>query len=59
MKDTQFIVKVNRGGTRAAEYVKRIDRTPIQTTTKHLSWEDSPPKTLSNPSEILGAVRNW
>ena len=33
MKDKQFVVKVNRGGTRAAEYVRRIDRTPIQTTT--------------------------
>ncbi len=33
MKNTKFVVKVNRGGTRAAEYVQRIDRTPIQTTT--------------------------
>ena len=33
MKNTKFVVKVNRGGTRAPEYVKRIDRTPIQTTT--------------------------
>ena len=33
MKNTKFVVKVNRGGTQAAEYVKRIDRTPIQTTT--------------------------
>lgn len=33
MKDTKFIVKVNRDGRRAAEYVKRIDRTPIQVTT--------------------------
>lgn len=33
MKNTKFVVKVNRGGTHAAEYVKRIDRTPIQTTT--------------------------
>jgi hypothetical protein len=33
MKNTKFLVKVNRGGTRAAEYVQRIDRTPIQTTT--------------------------
>ena len=33
MKQTKFVVKVNRGGTRPAEYVQRIDRTPIQTTT--------------------------
>jgi hypothetical protein len=32
MKNTKFVVKVNRGGTRAPEYVQRIDRTPIQTT---------------------------
>ena len=33
MKNTKFVVKVNRGGTHALEYVQRIDRTPIQTTT--------------------------
>jgi hypothetical protein len=33
MKNTKFVVKVNRGGTRYPEYVLRIDRTPIQTTT--------------------------
>ena len=33
MKNTKFVVKVNRGGTHAPEYVQRIDRTPIQTTT--------------------------
>lgn len=33
MKNTKFIVKVNRSGARASEYVQRIDRTPIQTTT--------------------------
>jgi hypothetical protein len=32
MKNTKFVVKVNRGGTHAAEYVQRIDLTPIQTT---------------------------
>jgi hypothetical protein len=32
MKITKFVVKVNRG-TLAAQYVQRIDRTPIQTTT--------------------------
>ena len=33
MKNTKFVVKVNRGGSHALEYVQRIDRTPIQTTT--------------------------
>ena len=33
MKNTKFVVKVNRNGTRAPEYVQRIDRTPIRTTT--------------------------
>jgi len=32
MKNTKFIVKVNRGGTHVLQYVRRIDRTPIQTT---------------------------
>jgi hypothetical protein len=33
MKTTKFIVKVYRGGTRRPEYVPRIDRAPLQTTT--------------------------
>ena len=32
MKNTKFIVKVDRGGTRVPEYVQRIDMTPIQMT---------------------------
>ena len=32
MKNTKFVVQVNRGGTRAVEYVRRIDRSPIQMT---------------------------
>jgi len=32
MKNTKFVVKVNRGGTRTIEYVQRIDRKPVQTT---------------------------
>ena len=32
MKTTKFVVKTNRIGTRTPEYVQRIDRTPIQTT---------------------------
>lgn len=32
MKNTKFVVKLNRG-THAPEFVQRIDRTPIQTTT--------------------------
>ncbi len=30
---TKFLVKLNRIGARAPEYVQRLDRTPIQTTT--------------------------
>jgi hypothetical protein len=33
MKHYKFVVKVNRSGPGAPEYVRRIDRTPIQTTT--------------------------
>ena len=33
MKNTKFLVRVIRG-TRAAEYVQRIDRSPVQTTLK-------------------------
>jgi hypothetical protein len=32
MKNIKFIVKVDRGGSQATEYVQRIDRTPIQMT---------------------------
>jgi hypothetical protein len=32
MTNTKFIVKVDRGSTRAPEYVQRIDVSPIQTT---------------------------
>jgi len=32
MKTTKFIVKVDRGGTHAREYVQRIDRTPVKMT---------------------------
>jgi hypothetical protein len=31
--NTKFLVKVKRVGARSAEYVQRIDRTPIQMTT--------------------------
>jgi hypothetical protein len=33
MKNIKFVVRVNRCGGRAAKFVQRIDRTPIQTTT--------------------------
>jgi hypothetical protein len=33
MNVTKFVVKVNRRGTRAPEYVQRIDRIPIHMTT--------------------------
>jgi hypothetical protein len=32
LKIIKFVVKKNRVGTRSPEYVQRIDRTPIQTT---------------------------
>ena len=32
MKNTKFVVKVNRGGTDKPQYVQRIDRTPIRMT---------------------------
>jgi hypothetical protein len=34
MKNIKFVVRVNRAGTRATEYVKRIDRIPVQMTTR-------------------------
>ena len=33
MKNIKFVVKVNRGGAHAPQYVLRVDRLPIQTTT--------------------------
>jgi len=33
VKNIKFVVKVHRGGTRAPQYVERVDATPIQTTT--------------------------
>lgn len=35
MKNIKFVVKVNRGGTRAPEYVQRVDPTPIRMTIDH------------------------
>jgi len=32
MKNVRFVVKVNRGGTRATSYVQRVDPAPIQMT---------------------------
>jgi len=33
MTNIKFVVKVNRGGTRAPEYVQRVDPSPIHMTT--------------------------
>ena len=33
MKNIKFVVRVNRRGTRAPEYVQRVDSTPVQMTT--------------------------
>jgi hypothetical protein len=32
MKNTMFVVRLSRGGSRAPQYVLRVDRAPIQTT---------------------------
>jgi len=32
MNNTKFIVKIDRGGTQASEYVQRVDLTRIRTT---------------------------
>jgi hypothetical protein len=61
MKNTKFIVKVDRGGTHAAEYVQRIDRTPVQMTFNRklaLVMEGSQPKMPSNPSKTPDASRS-
>jgi hypothetical protein len=34
MVNTKFIVKLNHAGKRGAEYVQRIDETPVRTTNK-------------------------
>jgi len=34
MNSIKFVVKANRIGARAIEYVRRIDRTPIEMTSK-------------------------
>ena len=33
VKNIKFVVKVNRGGSRATQYVQRVNSTPIQMTT--------------------------
>jgi len=33
MTNIKFVVRVSRGGARALEYVRRIDRTPVSMTT--------------------------
>jgi hypothetical protein len=33
MKNIKFVVKVNRGGAHVPQYVLRVDKVPIQTTT--------------------------
>jgi hypothetical protein len=33
MRSIKFLVKVNRGGARAPQYVQRVDSTPIHMTT--------------------------
>jgi len=33
MKNIKFVVRVNRSGAHATQYVLRVDKSPIQTTT--------------------------
>jgi hypothetical protein len=33
MKNIKFVVKLNRGGAHVPQYVLRVDKVPIQTTT--------------------------
>jgi hypothetical protein len=33
MNNIKFVVKVNRGGSRAPQYIQRVDSTPIHLTT--------------------------
>ena len=62
MKTIKFVVKVNRGG-RAAEYVQRVDPTPIHMTTNpklallmgRLTAEDAV-ESLGNPALQPGIV---
>jgi len=52
MKNIKFVVKVNRGGTRAPECVQRVDSTPVQMTTNRklaCSWADSRPADKKKP----------
>ena len=61
MKHIKFVVKVKRSGTHTTDYVQRIDRTPIQTTAdrkRALIMGKLTPKTRSNPSKLLAAVRS-
>jgi len=62
MKNTKFIVKVNRGGTDITEYVQRIDRTPIRTTPNPklaLVMQINGRRTRSNPSKVPGAPHGF
>jgi hypothetical protein len=61
MKNTKFIVKVDRGGTHALKYVQRIDMSPIQLTRNRklaLAVGRFTAEMLSNPSKIHGAARS-
>lgn len=37
MKNIKFVVKVNRGGTRATQYVQRVDPALLMTTNRKLA----------------------
>jgi len=61
MKNIKFVVKVNRGGAHAPQYVLRIDRLPIQTTTNRklaLIMGDLQRKMRLSPCKIPTAARS-
>jgi len=61
VNNTKFIVRVNGGGTRAPEYVQRIDRAPMRMTTNRklaLLMGRFTAKTRSNPFTIPSAAQN-
>ncbi len=61
MKNTKFMVKIDRGSTHAPEYVQRIDLTPFQTTPHRkpaLIMGRFTAEDASNLSKVPAAARN-
>jgi hypothetical protein len=47
MKNTKFVVKVDRGGTRAAEYVQRVGRFTAEDAVKAIQTSRCTPELVS------------